>query len=344
MKKINKATLYLSPRVREVLEKMNNDISNQILKFDGCKISEDMTYIDIYFNYSSNLKFRKWDTANKLIIEKWFLNRDLSTIKFEYDKATTDYIFKELLDNDRTGLNSIRIGKFINKILDIKRSSSEIEYFINEFKSHSNLDYTFELISGEDIKHCYDTNNYVNKQSSSLWKSCMSDKKGLFNIYIDNPDSCQILILKNKKNKILGRAIVWKLNSIENEDGSKLDIEYFMDRVYSVEDFHVNLFYNYAENMNWSTRSYNTSCGEHIRHGEKKYYYVNMSVKTKKKEYRKYPYLDSFFSYDSRSGLLYNTSSKKRHSLRGTDGTYTRGISRLSIVLNRIKYFISNYG
>ena len=56
--------------------------------------------------------------------------------------------------------------------------------------------------------------------------------KDYFNIYIENPDVCQLLIFTDPNDKLLGRALLWKL-----EDGSN-----YMDRIYTNRDSYIELF------------------------------------------------------------------------------------------------------
>jgi hypothetical protein len=100
-------------------------------------------------------------------------------------------------------------------------------------------------------------------------KSC----QGFFSIYIDNPDVCKLLILKDVSGeKINGRALLWT-----DVDGNK-----WMDRVYCIKDSYMNLFNKWA-----------TDNGYPDIHKSKKL----CKVKVKNKDYGSYPYMDTFYIY-----------------------------------------------
>jgi hypothetical protein len=190
---------------------------------------------------------------------------------------------------------SVRVGRFINSILDIafkeKRdidgynksdfTASDIEQFVNAYTSkvqfRKNVFEYFEIVSGEDIRHWYLEDNYVN-MSGQLGASCMRYKQcqDYLNIYVQNPEVCQLVIFKNEdKTKIFGRALLWI-----DVDGKK-----WIDRVYTSKDSYTNLF------IEWSTKNkYNNV------------YNVNekVQVEIKNIDYGYYPYMDSLthFKYD----------------------------------------------
>ena len=67
--------------------------------------------------------------------------------------------------------------------------------------------------------------------------------------YKINQDKIKLLILKdpNDNTKLLGRAIVWKINEL---DGKIVEDRYFMDRIYYMKEYYINSFINYAKEKN----------------------------------------------------------------------------------------------
>lgn len=188
---------------------------------------------------------------------------------------------------------SVRVGRFINSILDIAfkeekegidgyiRSdftASDIEQFVNAYTSkvqfRKNAFEYFEIVSGEDIRHWYLEDNYAN-MSGQLGSSCMRYKKcqDYLNIYVQNTEVCQLIIFKNEdKTKIFGRALLWI-----DIDGKK-----WIDRVYTSKDSYANLF------IEWSIKNkynniYNTK--EKVR------------IEIKNIDYKYYPYMDSLYYF-----------------------------------------------
>ena len=85
----------------------------------------------------------------------------------------------------------------------------------------------------------------------------MNKCRTIFNIYIKNPDVCRLVILR-EDDKILGRALVWKLVSIRSGVGEKFEgVEYFMDRQYTIKDSDVNKFRNFAKEQGWIYKTNN---------------------------------------------------------------------------------------
>lgn len=196
--------------------------------------------------------------------------------------------------------SDIKVGRFINKLIDIYKksglkeydevsfSAADIEKFVNLYTSkvlfNQDAINRFEVVEGEDIKKWYHESNYVNG-TGQLGNSCMkkSSCQDFFKIYIDNPDVCKLLILKDDTGqKIMGRALLWT-----TVDGKK-----FMDRIYTSKDSYVNLFKKWAEQNRYTIRT--------------EYSNGILIVQVKPKLYSKYPYMDSLFNYLPDKGILIN--------------------------------------
>lgn len=199
----------------------------------------------------------------------------------------------EYIDN---GVNKIKIGRYINKLLDLyfssnpderkKYTNSDIEAFTNKFISameykRNALDH-FKIVKGEDIKYWYLVDNYVGR-TGQLGQSCMRHSicQDFFKIYIDNPDVCQLVIFTDTRDKLLGRALLWTL-----EDGNL-----YMDRIYTTRDSSTELFRKWG-NLNGYRKQYPNS--------------NELKVKIPAKSYELYPYMDTFKYYKPEEGLLAN--------------------------------------
>jgi hypothetical protein len=139
--------------------------------------------------------------------------------------------------------------------------------------------------------------------------------KNFFDIYMENPDTCKLLILKDESGeKIKGRALVWKLQSPEGVT--------FVDRVYTHNDSDVELFREYTKSQGWYYKPRNDSndSSDMISPtGEK----VNMGalvVKVRKGDYDSYPYVDTIKHFNSRLGTLSTNGSGNTICLEDTDG------------------------
>jgi hypothetical protein len=188
------------------------------------------------------------------------------------------------------GRTEIKIGRWATRIFtEVHKTdlpASKIEEFVNLYKA--SIDGTdlnnFELVEGEDIKKWYYENNYELRRGQ-LGNSCMRYYKcqDFFDIYVKNPEVCKLLILKSaEKDKITGRALVWKL----------IDGDYYMDRIYTINDSDKLLFKDYAR-VNKIENLYDVNSNRY-----------NLEVKLGDHTYDKYPYMDTFVVYNPTTKIL----------------------------------------
>jgi len=207
--------------------------------------------------------------------------------------------------------SEVKLGRFINKLVDIYSKSdtlknsdnsydevpffdfkaSDIEKFVNAYTAkvlfEQNALDRFKVVSGEEIRKWYDEKNYSNiNGGGQLNSSCMRHSRcqKYFDIYVDNPKVCQLLILMDGTDKkILGRALLWKTERGVN----------FMDSVYTEKDNYMKLFKQWGEQNNYKMKSYDYRGEEVI-------------VKVKPKLYSSYPYMDTLSCYAPVKGILSN--------------------------------------
>ena len=224
------------------------------------------------------------------------------------------------------GRQEISVGRGIRALLTsggIKFSDSDLEDFVNLYKTavdkmNDRYQY-FESIKGHDIGHWYHYSNYKERQGS-LGSSCMSNvNTDYFDIYISNPDVCELVILKSEEDDslIVGRALLWTLR-----DGKK-----FMDRIYTSKDSDVQLFKDWARENGWYTKQYNSSTdsgranapdGMQVDLG-------TLTVDIKKGMYEAYPYLDTLKYFNPGKGTLSNVrGSGDEYTLEDTSGQLWR--------------------
>jgi hypothetical protein len=187
------------------------------------------------------------------------------------------------------------VGRIVRRILDSdgqKASDKELEEFVNEFKSKvsikKNRHLLFELVEGEKITHYYSHKRYDYTKENTLQGSCMRYDRcqDYLSIYVSNPEVCKLLILKSPSNQelIIGRALVWKLDSGDT----------FMDRIYYTYDSDVELFKDYAIKNGWCYKSaQDPSEDTSIEFEPKRRMKGDLTVTLKYAEFRYYPYLDT---------------------------------------------------
>ncbi len=140
---INESIIYFSPRMRSKLSQMNNPISKKLLNIEGTDVSNvDVTFIDVD---GDDVTFITMPNAMKLIKQR-HPDANNSDLDISGNKRIADIIFTNdmnSLGNGRLGdtgvyvrsRNTIKIGKLINRIFKGALSPSEVENFVNSFKS-----------------------------------------------------------------------------------------------------------------------------------------------------------------------------------------------------------------
>lgn len=192
-------------------------------------------------------------------------------------------------------------GKILQKLIgQDKFTNAEFEKFVYELKAYwSTKGYVFKIVSGEDIRYWYNSENYY-EEKSTLGNSCMrySECSRFFDVYCKCPE-CQMLIAL-KDDKLVGRALVW---TIDNQT--------FLDRVYYIEDCLYNMFINYAKQHNWLIREDNSlldddddqrflSPEDNYEEGRIIEFTLNIPY-----NFSSYPYMDSFRYKDCYANKMY---------------------------------------
>ncbi len=319
---INESYIYYAPDFKDVIVKMSdNEIANDLISIENTDIAPDVTFIDL--DKDGYLSFITMKNAIKLVKKNYTLDNQDAVLR--HMSTGSSLILKHLYDYYvqgseydsgifTTSRNEIKIGKFINKLFPEKYTAAQIEDFVNSFKANiKKMELVFELVEGEDIEKWYYYQNYK-ETKGTLGNSCMSKKTGIFNIYVKNPDVCKLLILR-QDDKIVGRALVWKINSlkliVKNNEITLESIEWFMDRQYTINDSDVMRFRKYAQEKGWAYKSRNNHHSfEFIKLTDEQELEVDMTVKVKKGDYENFPYLDTFRRYDPETGILYNDADE----------------------------------
>lgn len=215
----------------------------------------------------------------------------------------------------------IKIGRFVRRFLGDKFSDSQVEDFVNKWKSLNDSGSKFEFRTGNGIVDAYDTKNYSGEEGyNPLWNSCMNDRTDLVEFYLYIKD-LQMVVLLDSDDKILGRALLWT-----DDEGKKL-----LDRVYYINDKDYFKFVTLAKENGWYYKKRNISGGSFWIKDEKEQK-LESRVKFPKDAineiqdeygYPKFPYVDSFYYLDEDGGYLMNYEPKGSFFLlNDTDGNY----------------------
>lgn len=271
--------LILSRRFTNVLEKINDNISNQLLNLNN----------DEYFRFP----FSYIDLGEN------------DFITYTPSKIITS-LLNEKVDFWITSRNDHKIGRFISKIL-VNEKPKNIETFVNSYKSEIktiNDQNFFEIVNGENFKKYYNY-KYYSKGGGSLNKSCMRYDvcENYFDFYIKNDDKVSLLILyDNNKDKILGRTLLW------NIDDPKIKL---MDRIYTCNDSDQFLFKKYAiENGYYYKKTQRCDEFDFISPSGN-VEYLDCKIYLKNINYYNFPYVDTFYLYHKKE--LYITNNKNEY-------------------------------
>jgi len=197
----------------------------------------------------------------------------------------------------------------------------DFEDFVNLYKSEFVIvSNEFKLVSGDEIPYYYDFMNYAYPDKGQLGASCMryTSCQKYFGIYQKNPSVCQLLAYVNQENKVLGRAIVWKLD--KKVDGCPA--EYFMDRIYCANDSDMIKFRNYAKEKGWVMKNKNASdAWESIFFNyNDKVYLSHINVQLEFWTFKHYPFIDTLALLNTTNGKLHNVPGKNCIELTDTQG------------------------
>jgi hypothetical protein len=214
-----------------------------------------------------------------------------------------------------TNRTDTKIGRLVKRLTEDKFKDSEIENFVNQYKSI--LDQTalnFEIWNGYDIRDGYSSINYTytGHTSNQLMNSCMNDCLEWIDFYRGCPVS--LLVLLNDEGHIFGRALVWKL-----------DGKFLMDRVYVAFDRDYFKFVQYAKQKGWWWKSENKG-GSGVRYTNGQvtdWFPIEIKINFNIDEYKDFglPYIDTF--YYAQGDKLFNYVPRGNYYvLDETDGTY----------------------
>ena len=333
-KMINESVLYFSEVLRDRLVNLSgsSEIAAKLLELEGTDVHSDVTFVDLSKEVGlltfmpmdkaiAKLKAvhpngTDWVTSPSGVIE---INTDIQKYP---DIKTNDIVYRRDTSDGRYGVygdnrNSIKIGKFVNKVFRGTLTNYDVEEFVNQFKSKQEVDPVVELVSGDKIAYWYDIANYNPGYGGTLRNSCMANvPSGFFDIYTKNPEVCRLATLKNG-DKLVARALVWK---VESDDYP--NVKYYMDRIYYTKDHYRNILKDYAKGQGWGIyESFET-----INFNNKITMSPNMKVKVNNVKYEQFPYMDTFRRYDYAKGYLYNDSDREKRGdlLWSTHGEASR--------------------
>lgn len=309
MENKNNIEIVLSQRLKISLGFMNDDISNFILNLDRNS--------DYYFPFSY-LDLGETDDQITFI----------QSNKFREIAEDNNIVFEEEIWTSKKR-SSARVGKLIGKMAPFYKNS-EIENFVNlykaEFKRNENI--KFKIVEGTDILKYYNGRNYY-PGNGSLNKSCMRHEtcQNFMDIYKHNSNNIKMVILLDELHKkILGRAILWKI-----------DNGFLMDRIYTIDESTTILFKKYAQKNNWLYKAHQRFDAHNIIiDGKETFIPLKVPVYG---NFKYFPYLDTMFYYNQKEKYLTNNEDDYRNcpdviKLREINGSHSGNENFVYDVIN----------
>jgi hypothetical protein len=351
---INETVLYFLPEIKSALTMMAKDgdeIANRLLQKSGIDTLKDITLVELEGEKLSFMSKGAIDSNNPEFMD----NLDKG---YEISKKTGDTI------KGFGNRNQIKIGKFVTSVLG-PIPNKELEDFVNNLKSNKERGYEIKIVEGDDIKKYYKTEALIgddtysvnvagltvqmdsNLSSSEIMRSCMRDKEkvntNIFDIYTKNPESCKMAVMLDKNGRLFSRAILWKASISQNGEwtfGDNLPKSFwFMDRVYSVENWMDKSMYDWATKKGYVCKRGNWGNRNIVFNGEGGR--CDMEIDVKKIGYRGFPFMDTFIYYDVKNGKLRNSDTQgfKGFGLQSTAGNYGTTTGHGPVLRNYIRRF-----
>ncbi len=321
--------LFLSKRLRKVLQTIDHDIARELLsKHSDMDTRVKQTFLDInpdnadtftFINPNKAIDVLGWDIKDDEELNDLEQNFDVSKLKRLQDR---NRLYKDFRSPTRIGrfINGAFPGQF-QQSLPGGQNKKDIESFANLYKSLYNRDSKFsllEVLDGDDIAKWYNYHRY-DQQTGTLGDSCMKrHDEDIFDIYTSNPDKVSIIILhaKDDKTRIVARAILWTL---DDPSGRK-----FMDRVYTNNYTDEQIFIDYAKENGWLCKSQQSmganvtildTVSNNISH-------LTLMSTLRNGDYDRYPYCDTMCYYNPVTGQISNKENEfnAKYDLTDTDG------------------------
>ena len=273
--------------------------------------------------------FDREEYVSKDLPQNWIDVTDKDDMITFISDVKADKWLDENEDDEQTPFNmkgrtDFKIGRFVrafftNKDIiedcdfnedEIKFKDKEYEEFVNLYKSTNTKSNTrFELVGGDSIRNYYSEESHAFGERGQLGSSCMRYEQcqEYFGIYTENPKSVKLLVYLNEENKVLGRALVWKMSE------SPCNAEYFMDRIYTAKDSDIIKFQDYANKEGWLMKAFNSFDD----HASVLLTYKNQPVvgkivvKLKEVNFDYYPFMDTLSFLSQKSKIVSNVEFEK---------------------------------
>jgi len=305
-----KGKMFFSKRFIEFLNNMVSPLSKDLLKVLDSDDEFANSYIDLCDTEADKVSFIAYNRASRL----QDFDEEIDMVSPKDDSPVWGEKYRQ----------TIRVGSFVLNLLPQYSTTKELTNFINEFvgKQESSK-YTLKLVDGENIRKYYLVDNYYNPTPdivyrddvpedendprTVLMKSCMKqpEKQIFFDIYVKNPNQCKMLVMLNRKNELVARAIVWMTVKIKIND--KFEKGTLLDRIYYTNETDVEIFKDYARKNGWMYKTEQTKDCVTVFYNGKVVNINDCPIRTMLEvsgPFDKYPYMDTLCFLTPMTGRL----------------------------------------
>lgn len=270
--------IVITEELKEVLNNVNNVLSKTILdgSIDETQIADPEKYINYLDISHTNKGHLSYLTQERIVKVEETEEKDYWRPGMRYHG---------------------RPGSVLKKLFHKDLSRHFEDFSIKYISIVDKPDFHFELVKGSDIAKYYDSKNY-REHSGNLGSSCMARCPSIvFDFYVNNEDTINMLVMLDQHNKVMGRAIVW--------NGKDFRV---MDRIYVSNDLYTGYFTDWAKEHDVFYKQYNNfRTPLHMVDPKTGDYIIKkFCVELTNSKFEKYPYLDSFKWLDIPEKKLYN--------------------------------------
>ena len=340
---VTELPFVLSDDLKKLLKTINHPIATKLLEIDKERTDKKVTMVDLDEKDYNKITLLNSNKAYDNLFNQFKKNNsEVEDGKVENTLKTINLKNRDLKEYEWWTKNraTVKLGSFIGKVFpnEYKQGGNpgqDIESFVQSVIAKRNfLDNpvdNFKIVKGDDIIKYY---NYKMNDTSDidgasvggpLAGSCMRNDScaDYVNFYAQNKDVSMLVLFSdndNRKEKIVGRAILWELSSPSGRT--------FMDRIYYRYESDMAAFKQYAEKNGWLYKnSQNMSYSERIvdsKTGESNY--MNLKTLSTFEQTQYYPYMDTMKWFYIDQGYLTNDEDiidgEEVYFLESTGGGY----------------------
>lgn len=316
---VKELPMFYSSKFIDLLKKLDNNVSKDLLDLlDHKEIKFPFSYIDL----TTNIDFLSAMPANRVGRIEKISQKDLENP--QPDSPVWGEKFRQ----------QSRIGVLVTRILPKYAGTKDLENFVQQIKGILDAEnYQIKLVRGEELRAWYHVKNYFNPHPgieeppeeegvldirTPLMKSCLKqpEKQIFFDMYVENPEKCGLLIMTNGEGKLVARAIIWfDVYMVDNPQSPTKGT--IMDRIYYTQESDVHIFINYAKDHGWWYKTNQAvGCETYVVNGQ----VMDKPLRTQLQNHRmfaKFPYMDTFCFYSPDTGRLASARGKPAKNMTG---------------------------